>query len=313
LAEVRCEGQGHDRWVAELPRARFPQGRGVRAPEVPRLSDSGVARVLRHVERVRAALPSLLAPYGLRTRAGACELRAANTFPAASGIASSASSFAAITLATVAALSADPRAFARAYEGETELKRALARLSRQGSGSSCRSFEGPWVLWERESAAALQTQLPAMTDFVLIVAGQAKSVSSSEAHRRVKTSPLWSHRTDRAGDRVRTLEASLGEGNVAEIARVAWAEFWEMHSLFHTCAESFTYWEPGTLEALKWLEPHVRQPDPPIVTMDAGPNIHILVPTAKADAWRTLLTTAFKGEILEDRSGQGATLLEVTD
>jgi hypothetical protein len=55
----------------------------------------------------------------------------------------------------------------------------------------------------------------------------------------------------------------------------------------------------------------VRRPGAPIVTLDAGPNIHVLVPTADAEIWRARLRESFRGEILEDRAGSGAALLEL--
>lgn len=301
--------------IPEVPRIEHPSFLRERLLS-PKLSEAGVARVIRHMERVKSALPELLSRHGLRpSEPRRLELRTVNTFPAASGIASSASSFAAITLGTALALSEDPGAFRCAYESTPAFRQDLARVSRQGSGSSCRSLEGPWVLWERESAAAIRAKLPPLTDFVLLIGDQPKDVSSSEAHLRVKTSPLWEGRTERVAERLRSLEAALGDGDLAEVSRIAWAEMWEMHSLFHTSADPFTYWEPGSVAALRWLIPwmspsNARDVASPIVTMDAGANVHLLVPTSEAPAWRHRIETAFPSlRILEDREGSGAEIL----
>jgi hypothetical protein len=49
---------------------------------------------------------------------------------------------------------------------------------------------------------------------------------------------------------------------------------------------------------------------PPIVTMDAGANVHLLVPTAEAGEWRSRLNESFAGfEILSDEQGEGAQIL----
>jgi mevalonate pyrophosphate decarboxylase len=90
-----------------------------------------------------------------------------------------------------------------------------------------------------------------------------------------------------------------------------------MHSLFHTCSETFTYWEPGTLKVLKWLTPYIQEGGaegseltPPIVTMDAGANVHILVEAAEASKWQKLLQDAFpEFEVLQDSQGKGPRLL----
>jgi diphosphomevalonate decarboxylase len=305
------DGAPSARWTGEAPDVVPPAGREAR---VPRLDAEGAARVERHFGRAVEQLPAILARHGLGARTeGAYEIRSFNTFPAATGIASSASSFAALTLATARAFAADLDAFDRVFAANPELRRDLAALSRQGSGSSCRSFEGPWVLWSGERAAAMRTGMPVLADLVLLIGREPKAVSSSEAHRRVSTSPLWDGRMERVAHRIASLEAALAEGSLREVSRIVWSESWEMHSLFHTAAEPFTYWEPGSVAALRWLGEFVARgfgPDgeaPPIVTMDAGPNVHVLVPRAEAPAWRRSLAARFPElAVLEDAQGAGA-------
>lgn len=315
LVEARSAAHGADRWVPEAPAA---------GGESPMLSEAGAARFLMHVERVRRASPAILARFGVASREpGALEIRSSNTFPPASGIASSASSFAALTLATAASCSSDREAFEKAWAREVELRRAFAVVSRQGSGSSCRSFEGPWVVWEGDSAAAIESSsVTELVDLVLLFRSEPKEVSSSDAHHLVRTSPLWDGRVERATVRLRDIEAAIGDGDLLPIALHSWSEAWEMHSLFHTSAEPFTYFEPGTIECLRWfsgvLAPFIRAPQsvkrpssvPPIVTLDAGPNVHVLVPADEAADWKARILSRFPGlRILEDRQGRGARLL----
>lgn len=315
------------RWIPEAFR-HVAAGSVADQMEPVVLSADAIDRVTRHLRRARAACAEIFPAFGLRCHDGASywEIRSANTFPAASGIASSASSFAALTLATAQACAADPEAFARAWDSDRELHRALARLSRQGSGSSCRSFEGPWVLWRGTDAAALDFsspdlgagRMPEMADLVILVESAPKAVSSSQAHQRVQTSPLWAGRPERAEGRLEKMIEALRRGELAAVSRLAWQEAWEMHSLFHTAEEPFTYWRPGTLEILNGLRPFVwpaesgtlsAQPGqvPPIVTLDAGPNVHVLVPATRAPEWRERLRSAFPAwRILEDVQGLGA-------
>jgi mevalonate pyrophosphate decarboxylase len=85
---------------------------------------------------------------------------------------------------------------------------------------------------------------------------------------------------------------------------------WEMHSLFHTSEEPFTYWNPQTIEGLHFLAEFLKSPTPPIVTLDAGPNVHVLVAEGDRSVWRERLTTQFgKDRILEDGQGPGAEVL----
>lgn len=313
FAEIARTDASTSYWLGEMPRSHAP-AEALSQARVPVLSDSGANRVIRHVERVKHALPAIFQRAGLNARVETnFEIRTANTFPASSGIASSASSFAAVTLGVAAMCSGDAERFKKALAQDEVLRRALASLSRQGSGSSCRSYEGPWVLWEGQDAASIRTAMPAMTDFVILIGTKPKEVSSSDAHSLVRTSPLWEGRAERVTQRLRMMEAALGEGNLPLVSRIAWSEMWEMHSLFHTCADPFTYWEPGSIQALKWLASFVQHAEgiPPIVTMDAGANVHVLVPTQQAALWRDRFAQGLPGyPLLEDRQGSGASVLE---
>lgn len=316
VVEISRMGAGNTgiRWIPEVPRKHpvISSGSQVQGMEPPMASDALVQRAVRHLERVERAVPELFSGVGLSHRKlGAVEVRSANTFPPSSGIASSASSFAALTLAGAAACAQDPEQFREKLEKDVEMKRALARLSRAGSGSSCRSFEGPWVLWQKEGAAEIMARdMPEMVDFVILVGSAPKPVTSSEAHARVTTSPLWERRAERVSERIANLESSLSEGDLAASARATWAEFWEMHSLFHTCSQPFTYWEPGTIQVLKVLEQFSREGVPPLVTMDAGPNVHMLVPKVHAQEWESRIARELpRFKVLRDNQGRGARLL----
>jgi diphosphomevalonate decarboxylase len=315
LAEISSVsgGQvGKITWVPEKPR-RIDSSLTESQLQVPQLDERGLNKVTRHFERVRNEIPKILTSLGISHSEGRIQksqliLRTANTFPAASGIASSASSFAAMTLGMGAVLVENEDAFHRAWVQEPRLRQAFARVSRMGSGSSCRSFEGPWVFWEEEDAAAIKaSQMPKMAHFVVLVRTTPKKVSSSDAHTLVKTSPLWQGRVDRVSSRIQRMILSLEKGDLETAARISWSEAWEMHSLFHTCAEPFTYWEPGTIEVLQWFSSLIREPSPPIVTLDAGPNIHVIVEKSVQSLWRARLKERFpQYGILEDEPGEGA-------
>ncbi|MFZ9595660.1 MAG: hypothetical protein ACO3A2_06230 [Bdellovibrionia bacterium] len=304
------ENQGPDVVIPELPRGVPPLDH--LTLQVPDLSASGTRKVLDHLSRVKQEAKTLLPRFGLKAVSpGPLHLRSANTFPTASGIASSASSFAALTLATVLSCMQEPKEFLALGSQKSAFMRALANLSRQGSGSSCRSLEGPWVLWDHNEVSSVAASLPELTDLVLLVSSSAKEVSSSQAHQRVLSSPLWSNRISRAQHRVQQLNDALQQGQLAQISQLAWSEMWEMHSLFHTSAEPFTYFEPMTLAILKWLSPFLKDPHPPIVTLDAGPNVHLLVETPRVAQWVDRIERQFPElRILQDRQGLGADWIE---
>ena len=299
------------KWVSEVPE----KAKGNPEAKPPTLSESGIARMTRHFERVRNLLPEVFTPYGLTVAdPRAIEIRTANTFPSDSGIASSASSFAAVTLGTALLFANDSKKFMKLWESDLEFRRGLAMISRQGSGSSCRSFEGPWVMWGKEKAGSVfdgvKNPMPEMSDLVVLIGSAPKEVSSSQAHLLEKTSPLWHGRIERTTNRLSSGVQALKAGDLAKISKMAWDEMWEMHSMFHTCENPFTYFEPGTVEVLKWLSPQ-REAAKLIVTMDAGANVHVLIPTAEALALKAKLEKAFpKFKILLDTQGAGPKVLE---
>lgn len=197
-------------------------------------------------------------------------VRSANDFPPDCGLASSASSFAALTLATYEmAKSLNPNLKCPPVE--------LSSLSRQGSGSSCRSFFSPWAEWGDEGAEAWDLDLQ-LAHAVVVVDDRKKSVSSSEAHQKISSSLLWQGRPERAKSRLEDLKKSLATSDWRSSYEICWAEFWDMHALFETSRPAFGYMSKGTLEVLdKCRQIWLHENDGPLVTMDAGANVHLLL------------------------------------
>ncbi|KAG8983266.1 diphosphomevalonate decarboxylase [Tulasnella sp. 427] len=116
-----------------------------------------------------------------------------NNFPTAAGLASSASGFAAL-VSSVAALYKLPATPSQ-----------LSLISRQGSGSACRSLFGGFVAWEMGEKAdgtdsfavevAPRDHWPEMHALICVVSDDKKGTSSTSGMQRtVETSPLLQHR-----------------------------------------------------------------------------------------------------------------------
>ncbi|MES2962278.1 MAG: diphosphomevalonate decarboxylase, partial [Bdellovibrionota bacterium] len=103
---------------------------GERAFAPMHLSQKGIERFLAHLALLKTAFEFK----------GYFKVRSANDFPSDCGLASSASSFAALTKVAMVALSELSQ---KPTPGVSE----AANWSRRGSGSSCRSFFEPWVIW----------------------------------------------------------------------------------------------------------------------------------------------------------------------
>lgn len=225
------------------------------------LSEVGLQKFLNHLKRVKDL-------FGI---SDSFVVRSGNNFPSDCGIASSASSFAALTLAAAEAcceLTGFP----------VPKLEDLSKISRFGSGSSCRSFF-KWALWRDEGAVELPAleKLDLLHNVILIDQGK-KQVSTSQAHVKVNKSPLFHGRAQRAENRLSELIVSLTAQPMRwkEAYEICWAEFWDMHSLFETCPEPFQYMTKESVAVLDILRGEIwKSGDGPIITMDAGANIHL--------------------------------------
>ena len=241
------------------------------------LSETAQERFLRHFAMLKTSF----------NYSGSFIVRSSNNFPHSTGLASSASSFAALT--KCAAL-----AFSELTHCPLPSIEAQAALSRQGSGSSCRSFFSPWALWDDESVTAIQLPYMQLIHEVIIISQREKTVSSSAAHLRVTSSPDYATRTDRAEQNLHQLLDALNTQNWTAAYQICWREFQDMHQLFASAAQPFSYMTEKSNEALNTIQDlWQRKGDGPIVTMDAGPNIHLLYRMDQSD-----MAAQFKNDYL---------------
>lgn len=197
-------------------------------------------------------------------------VRSNNNFPQGSGLASSASSFAALTkCATLALCELTNTPLLSITE--------QAHLSQMGSGSSCRSFFSPWALWSENGVQEIALPYTQFIHQAIIISDKEKTVPSSEAHLRIRTSPLYEERPKQARENLKLLLSAFEFKDWKSAYEICWREFQSMHALFTSCKEPFHYITPNASALLKALQNlWQRMGDGPIITMDAGPNIHLL-------------------------------------
>lgn len=204
---------------------------------------------------------------------GFFKIKSANNFASDCGLASSASSFAALTLCAYQIAQ---------FQNSTETKtqQELAALSAKGSGSSARSFFSPCCLWSTENhfeALNLKSPFDQMLHSVVLIDTAKKPVSSSQAHERVLKSPLIKGRPERVEARMKKLLQAFDEQEWRAAYYIIWDEFLDMHSLFHTSDPRFSYMTDKTEEVLAYLQlGWESDSDGPLVTMDAGANVHLI-------------------------------------
>jgi diphosphomevalonate decarboxylase len=254
-------------------------------------------------ERVSLHLEHIRARAGLQLRA---RVESHNSFPSGAGIASSASAFAALTVAGAAAA------------GLALSERELSALARLGSGSAARSIPAGFVEWQMgevsEDSYAFSIAPPehwALTDVIAIVSQKHKAVSSTGGHAIAGTSPLQAARAASASERLRRCREALLSRNFTTLADVVEADSNLMHAVMMTSTPPLFYWEPITLAVMRAIR-HWRADGLPVCyTVDAGPNVHCLCPAeAAAEVERRLRQNLDVSEILTATPGGPARLIE---
>ena len=205
------------------------------------------------------------------------DLESANNFPSDCGLASSASSFAALTLAFSKWFKESHQKSNLIVNSDLTSLDKLALLSKKGSGSSCRSFFTPWAVWSPTEVKAIEIPIQDLRHQVILCDEKSKLVSSSQAHQRVLSSELFRGRPQRAEERFVNLVSALQQEKWQDSFEICWNEMWDMHVLFHTSKPPFMYMNGDSQRVLaELLEYWQKNGDGPLVTMDAGSNIHLL-------------------------------------
>lgn len=244
-----------------------------------KLTSKEQTRFLDHLSRIKLNF----------SYSGAFLVRSSNNFPSSTGLASSASSFAALTKCAILALSELTKTQLPSVEEQ-------AQLSRLGSGSSCRSFFSPWALWEDEEVKTVELPYTNFHHQVIIASHEVKPVSSRNAHQRIESSPLYQTRAARATEHLKLLLDALQLQDWKNAYEICWREFSEMHQLFESAEPPFSYRTEATFEILEVLQKHWKEhSDGPIVTMDAGPNVHLLYREDQTEMMKKLTQRAWVG------------------
>lgn len=198
-----------------------------------------------------------------------------NNFPMGAGIASSASSFAALTVAAAEA----------AHLGVSE--RELTTLARLGSGSASRSIPTGYVEWHQgdshESSFA-ESFAPAdhwdLVDVIAIVNSGHKEVGSKQGHPTADTSDLQTARVAGAADRLRQCKQAVFDRDFATFARVVELDSNLMHAVMMTSQPPLFYWQPASLTVMENVRQRRQDGLQVCYTLDAGPNVHCLCTSA---------------------------------
>ena len=205
------------------------------------------------------------------------QVESENNFPAGAGIASSASAFAALAMAASHAL------------GLNLNEAQLSRLARRGSGSASRSIPDGFVEWQAGSSDAdsyARSIAPAnhwdLVDLICVVDTGHKKVGSTGGHALAASSPIQALRLAHLQERLDLCRKSILEKDFDTFAQVVEEDSHLMHAVMRTSHPPLRYWLPETEVILWQVNEWRRQGIPVCSTVDAGPNVHVLVLDAYA-------------------------------
>ena len=209
-----------------------------------------------------------------------------NDFPIQAGLASSAAGFAALTIATVNALSINLS------------KEEISTFARLGSGSATRSIYGGFVYWNKgyshETSFAEQIRGPTefnMHTIIAVIHEGKKAITSDIGHGLAHTSPFDSVRIKKSQEQANQIKKAILDDDFTTVGKIAEENAKYMHVVMMTSKPPLYYWHPHTLELIK-LTPKIRKEGLECYfSIDAGPNVHYLCRSEDTYELRKILET----------------------
>ncbi|RLD20425.1 MAG: diphosphomevalonate decarboxylase [Bacteroidetes bacterium] len=252
------------------------------------------------------------------------EIRSQNSFPHSAGIASSASAMSALALCIGSIV----------YEDENkEIDKGFWKMAsynaRLGSGSASRSIRGPVMIWGESDevpgssdrfaikAPSIDPVFDTYRDTILIVDQEEKQVKSSVGHALMHNHPYAKKRFSRARKHLHELLIAMQTGDVRLFGKIAEAEALDLHGMMMTSTPPYVLMKPNTLSVINALYEFRANTDLPVyMTLDAGPNVHLLYPedaAPRVEEWidAELKQYCIEGRMIYDHVGRGPERIEL--
>ena len=203
-------------------------------------------------------------------------IETSNNFPTGSGLASSASGFAALALGINRLLGLELSGM------------ELSRLARRGSGSAARSVFGGFVEVIPSDDAWANRILPAdewpLSVIVAITSEASKQTGSTEAMQiSADTSPFYKQWLATHQHDMTTAKAAIEARDFAALAAVSEHNCLKMHATIMTGQPSVLYWLPATVAVMHQVLALREAGIPAFFTIDAGSQVKVICQAGDAD------------------------------
>jgi diphosphomevalonate decarboxylase len=251
-------------------------------------------------------------------------IETSNSFPHSSGIASSASGLSALALC----LMDMEKQMVTEMQEEYFIEKA-SFLSRLGSGSACRSLEGPIIVWGEHAEIEGSNNLVGIKypfevhsnfqnfqDTILLVDKGEKQVSSTVGHALMHNHPFAEQRFLQANANLSKLIPVLKNGDLKEFVKIVESEALSLHAMMLTSMPYFILMKPNTLEIINRVWQYRKENQSALCfTLDAGANVHLLYPEKEKTRVLEFISKELApfckdGAYIEDELGFGATKQE---
>ena len=210
-----------------------------------------------------------------------------NSFPHSSGIASSASAMAALSVC----LMKIAKELGETYAEEVFWQKA-SFLARLGSGSACRSVKGSILVWGEHPAITGSSDEYGITyplpvhevfqnyqDTILLIDRGQKQVSSTVGHNLMHGHPFAEARFAQANENINQLVSCFASGDIEHFMEIVESEALTLHAMMQTSIPYFILMRPNTLEVIQRIWQYRKDTKVPLCfTLDAGANVHLLYP-----------------------------------
>ena len=216
-----------------------------------------------------------------------------NNFPTASGLASSASGFAALTVG-----------LNKFFQAEYTLQE-LATLTRLGSGSSCRSLVDDFAIWNKNgSVESLKNPFEDLRMIVVIISEAKKAISSRDAMKvTMETAPSYSTWIQDSDKDLATIKAAIIKKDFLLVGQTMEKNSGRLHQVMADATPAIRYQQPESLKVLAMVSTLRQQGLVGFATMDAGPNVKILIQGKDLSQWEDRLKTTLSAKYLVTRIG----------
>jgi diphosphomevalonate decarboxylase len=230
-------------------------------------------------------------------------VRSHNDFPTASGLASSASGFAALAFGSVQALGLN-----------LPIERVSA-LARAASASAARSLFGGYVELGASAESAARVAPPEhwpLTMLVAVTSEAAKETGSTDGMQHTaSTSPYYQSWVSDAPRLFAEVKAAVLSKDFGRLAPAVEQSALMMHACMLAARPALVYFRPATLAVIEAVRGVRRGGTAACFTIDAGPHVKVLVePHDAAAVRRVLLEVPGVRRVLESAPGPDATRLD---